>query len=155
MPGRTSVRVPWGAPSQDTIGNMDSELRQYLEGMESRITGRVDVIEPRIVARVDVVESRVMAHVEVVESRIMAHVDVMESRIMARVEGRIDACEDRMKQEMSQKAETVENKLLGEFWKWGRTAEMRTRQALVNVTEFNERLMAIEDRISSLERKSA
>jgi hypothetical protein len=123
---------------------MDAELKQYLEGMESRL-----------MAHVEVVESRLMAHVDVVESRLMSHVDVVESRIMARVDGRIDACEDRMKQAIKQSAEETETKLLGEFWKWGRTAEMRTRQALVNVTEFNERLMAIEDRVSSLERRSA
>jgi hypothetical protein len=132
---------------------MEEDLKQYLEGMESRIMIRFEGVDSRL-THVEGMESRIMIRFEGVDSR-LTHVEGMESRIMSRVEGRIDACEDRMKLEMSQKAEGVENRLLDEFWKWGRTAEMRTRQALVNVTEFNERLMAVEDRVSSLERKSA
>jgi hypothetical protein len=62
---------------------------------------------------------------------------------------------EEMKAELKAQAERIETNLLTEFFKWGRTSDMRTRQALENVTAFNERLMAIEDRVTSLERKPA
>ena len=56
---------------------------------------------------------------------------------------------------VSEECEKVETKLLGEFWKWGRTSDMRTRQALAESAALGERLLAVEDRITALERKSA
>jgi hypothetical protein len=85
------------------------------------------------------------------------HLEGMEERIVERVtqrvEGRIDAAEDRMKAHMSKQCETVETKLLTEFQKWGRTSDMRTRQALTNAELLGERMLAVEDRISALERQ--
>lgn len=49
----------------------------------------------------------------------------------------------------------LETKIIGEFWKWGRTSDTRTRQALENLSAFNERMMALEDRVSTPERRRA
>lgn len=122
------------------------DLKVYLTGMESHLMG----MESRLMAHF---ESWLSAEVGSLESRFTNEMGSLESRIMSRVEGRIDASEDRLKAAIRDAAEGVENKILGEFWKWGRTSDMRTRQALGNVFEFNDRLMAIEDRVSSLERR--
>ena len=98
---------------------MDTELKQYLEGMEARI------------------------------------IDTVIDTVMERVGGRIDAVEDRLKDFIRNADHDLETKIIGEFWKWGRTSDLRTKQALDNVAVFNERMMAIEDRVSSLERRSA
>jgi hypothetical protein len=90
---------------------------------------------------------------EWIAGTIQTAMDGLEAHIMGRVAGRIDASEDRMKLHVTRVAEATETKLLTEFHKWGRISDTRTRQALENVAAFNERLMAPEDRVSSLERK--
>ena len=107
---------------------MDTELKQYLEGMETRLSERVGAVEARI--------------------------DATEARIMQRVDGRIDAVEDRLKDFIRQADLDLETKIVGEFWKWGRTSDMRTKQALDTSSSVSERLLAVEDRVSALERKS-
>jgi len=118
---------------------MEEDLKVYLTGMESRLMVHLEL--------------RLTTEIGSLESRLTTQMVDLESKIMSRVEGRIDASEDRLKVAIRDAPEGVENKLLGEFWKWGKTSDMRTRQALGNVLEFNDRLMAIEDRVSSLERR--
>ena len=60
-----------------------------------------------------------------------------------------------MKSELIQHTEAVKTRLLGEFWTWTRTADMRYQQANSAVGFLNERLQAIEDRVSELERRRA
>lgn len=90
------------------------------------------------------------------DEELKTYLDGMEERIVdrvtQRVEGRIDAAEDRMKIHVSKQCEIVETKLLIEFQKWGRTSDMRTRQAITDVGLLGERMLAVEDRISALER---
>lgn len=97
---------------------MDAELKTFLAGMETRITDRVD-------ARVSAAEERIT-------DRVMAGVDeritASESRIMQRVDGRIDASEERMKDFVRVSVHNLETKLIGEFWKWGRTSDLCTEQ---------------------------
>lgn len=59
---------------------------------------------------------------------------------------------DTMTQELRQHTEAVETRLLGEFWKWARTADARYRQHRGAVTSLDERVALAEDRISELER---
>ena len=52
---------------------------------------------------------------------------------LAGVDGRfaeVDVKLAELRAHVSEECEKVETKLLGEFWKWGRTSDMRTRQAL-------------------------
>jgi hypothetical protein len=73
----------------------------------------------------------------------------MESRIMERVGGRIDTSEDRTKQHASAECEKVETKLLTEFHKSGRTADIHTRQTMEANSIMNDRLLNAEDRITT------
>jgi len=80
------------------------------------------------------------------------HLDAMEARLMERLAGRIDAVEDRIKDHISRSDHDLETKIITEFHKWGRTSDMRTRQAITDVGLLGERMLAVEDRISALER---
>jgi hypothetical protein len=65
---------------------------------------------------------------------------------------RLDRLEASHVRHVSIECEKVETKLLTEFHKWGRTADMRTRQAITDTGLLGERMLAVEDRISALER---
>ncbi len=60
-----------------------------------------------------------------------------------------------MKSELIQHTETVETRLLGEFWKWARSADLRYRQGTSAVGFLDDRVQAVEDRVSELERRKA
>jgi hypothetical protein len=57
-----------------------------------------------------------------------------------------------MEERLTAAVEKVETSLLTEFYKWGRTSDIRTRQAMDNVSGLNERMLNAEDRITALER---
>jgi hypothetical protein len=109
---------------------MDAELKQHLEGMEARLREHVSI-------ECDKVETRLREHVSEVETRLREHVSEVETRLREHV-----SIED----------EKVETRLLTEFHKWGRTSEMRTRPAITDVGLLGERMLAVEDRVSALER---
>jgi hypothetical protein len=77
----------------------------------------------------------------------------LERNIMERVGGRIDAVEERLKAFVAQADHDLETKIITEFHKWGRTADMRTRQAITDTGILGERMLAVEDRVSALERE--
>jgi hypothetical protein len=58
-----------------------------------------------------------------------------------------------MKSELREHTEAVETRLLGEFWKWARTADARYRQGHAVVGALDDRVQAIEDRVADLERR--
>jgi hypothetical protein len=60
-------------------------------------------------------DAELKAHLEAMEARLKAHTEEMEARLKAHT---------------SLECEKVETKLLREFYKWGRTSDIRTRQAL-------------------------
>jgi hypothetical protein len=76
----------------------------------------------------------------------------METRLMERVGGRIDAVEERLKDFISKADRDMETKVITEFHKWGRSSDMRTRHALVEASALGDRMLAVEDRVSALER---
>jgi hypothetical protein len=128
---------------------MDAELKTFLESMETRINNRVD-------ARVSAAEEQIVDRVMFgVDKRIDAAEERIIDRVMERVGGRLDASEERMKDFVRASDHDLETKIVGEFWKWGRTSDLRTKQALGDVGTLNERILAVEDRISALERRSA
>jgi hypothetical protein len=49
--------------------------------------------------------------------------------------------------------EAVETRLLGEFFKWARTADARYRQNQGVVAGLDERVQVVEDRVAELERR--
>lgn len=76
----------------------------------------------------------------------------VEARFQS-VDARIETMDAQLREHVSVECEKVETKLLTEFHKWGRTSEMRTRQAITDVGLLGERMLAVEDRISALERQ--
>jgi hypothetical protein len=70
----------------------------------------------------------------------------------ARLEARSEEMEARLKTHTSLECEKIETKLLREFWKWGSTSDIRTRQSMETTNALNERMLNVEDRISALER---
>jgi hypothetical protein len=54
---------------------------------------------------------------------------------------------------MREHTETVETRLLTEFWKWARTSDARYRQSQDNVGALDERVRLVEDRIADIERR--
>jgi hypothetical protein len=60
-----------------------------------------------------------------------------------------------MEARLREHTENVETRLLGEFWKWARTADARYRQSAGQVTGLADRVEIVEDRISALERRNA
>src|SRR5713226_1610667 len=81
--------------------------------------------------------------------------DTVEARIMERVGGRIDAVEQRLKDFIREADHDLETKIITEFHRWGRTSDMRTKQALSETGLLGERMLAVEDRLSALERARA
>jgi hypothetical protein len=81
--------------------DMDSELRQYLDDMRASI-------------------------LQDTKTSIME----MQASIMERIDGRIDASEERMKDFIRKADFELETKIVGEFWKWGRSSDVRTREAI-------------------------
>lgn len=131
---------------------MDAELKQHLEELEARLTAGSQQMEARLAARHQELEGRLAAQIQELGARITAQNQELEGRIMERVGGRIDAAEERLKAHTSSECERIETKLLTEFHKWGRTADMRTKQALDASYTMNDPLMNAEDRITTLER---
>ena len=132
---------------------MDEDLKAFLEGMETRIVSR---LETRLDAQLEALESRVQERLEALEQRMQkwtqAALDDLETRIMSRMDGQLDAVEQRLQEYIGAANRELETKLIGEFWKWGRMSDARTRQALTEVGILSERMLSVEDRISALER---
>lgn len=70
---------------------------------------------------------------------------------MERTGIKLEAMENRLREH----TETVETRLLSEFWKWARSSDIKTRQHGVTISVMDERLTAVEERMSELERRRA
>lgn len=75
------------------------------------------------------------------------------ARIMERMDGLLYAVGVRLKDFVREADRDLETKIVGEFWKWGRTSDLWTGWAIENITVFGERVLAVEERISALERR--
>jgi hypothetical protein len=82
------------------------------------------------------------------DAELKTYLETMEVRFRAHTE----EMEERLKAHTSLECEKIETKLLREFWKWGSTSDIRTRQSMENANALNERMLNAEDRISALER---
>jgi hypothetical protein len=100
-------------------------------------------------------DEELKTYLDEMKRELLGGMDELERRIMERVGGRIDAAEDRLKVFIHQADHDLETKVITEFHKWGRTSDMRTRQAITDVGLLGERMLAVEDRVSALERDKA
>jgi hypothetical protein len=73
-------------------------------------------------------EARLKAHTDGLEASLKAHIEDTERRIMQRMDGRLDAVEARIADAIAKADHDLETRIVGEFWKWGRTSDLRTRQ---------------------------
>lgn len=64
----------------------------------------------------------------------------------------LDGMKAELKAHVSESCYNMETKILTEFAKWGRTSDIRTRQAITDIGLFGERLLNVEDRLTALER---
>lgn len=60
-----------------------------------------------------------------------------------------------MERRLRDHTESVETRLLEEFWKWARTSDARYRQGHAVVGALDDRVQAVEDRVADLERRKA
>jgi hypothetical protein len=81
------------------------------------------------------------------DAELKEYLQGMEARMSATVEARIVESEARMKEH----TETVETRLLSEFWKWARTTDMKARLQNNHVIGLEERIGSVEERIRELE----
>jgi hypothetical protein len=65
----------------------------------------------------------------------------------------LDEMKRELREHVSEQCEKVETKLLTEFHKWGSTADARYRQTHAVVAGIDDRMLAVEDRVSALERE--
>jgi hypothetical protein len=130
----------------------EGRIGELIEGrIGELIEGRIgELIEGRIG---ELIEGRIK---ELIDERIQAS----EGRMKELIDGRIDASEERMKDFIRKADFDLETKIVGEFWKWGRSSDIRNREALSASSEasnrvqmVSERLLNAEDRISALERR--
>jgi chromosome segregation ATPase len=125
-----------------------AELRQYLDAKFGAIDSKFAAIDSKFAA-IDSKFAAIDAELGVIKSQIKE----LEARIMERIDGRIDAVEERMKDYVKEAVHDLETTMIKEFHKWGRTSDMRTRQAITDTGFLGERLLAVEDRVSALERE--
>jgi chromosome segregation ATPase len=138
---------------------MDEELKTYLDAKFAEIGKNFAGVDARFAqidarfAQIDARFAQIDARFTEIDAR-FTEVDASFTEIDARFT-EVDAKFAELRAHVSEECEKVETKLLGEFWKWGRTSDMRTRQALAENAALGERMLAVEDRITALERKSA
>ena len=95
-------------------------------------------------------DAELKKHLEDMEGRLEGKLDAAEQRL----EGKLDAAEQRLKDFIRDADHDLETTILTEFHKWGRTSDMRTREALTHAAALAERMLAVEDRVSALERRT-
>jgi hypothetical protein len=98
------------------------------------------------------VDAELKTHLEEMEARLKAHTSLECESVGARLRAHTEEMEASLKAHTSLECEKVETKLLREFYKWGRTSDIRTRQALAESATLAERMLNVEDRVSDLER---
>jgi hypothetical protein len=148
---------------------MDEDLKQYLDGKFAAVDTNFAAVDTNFAAvdtnfaAVDTKFAAIDAKLAAIDAKLaaidgkFASIDgkfvEFEGRIMERVGGRIDAVEERLRDYVRQSGLDLETKIITEFHKWGRTSDMRTRQAITDTGLLGERMLAVEDRISALERE--
>jgi len=90
-------------------------------------------------------DAELRTYLEGMEARLRQDIDGVETRLRESV----DAMEARLREHTAD----TETRLLGEFWKWARTADARYRQNHAVVQSLEERVLIVEDRVAELERE--
>jgi hypothetical protein len=75
------------------------------------------------------------------DAELKTHLEEMEARLKAHTSLECEGVEARLKAHTSIECEKIETKRLREFWKWGSTSDIRTRQSMENTNALNERML--------------
>ena len=103
---------------------MDEELKVYLDGMKSDMHSmKSDMLGMKN----DMLDMK---------RELIAHTDASISELREHM----DASLDQAKRELREHTETVETRLLGEFFKWARTSDLRYRQGHAVVGALDDRV---------------
>jgi len=98
------------------------------------------------------------------DEELKTYLDTLKSHLDARfeqVDKRFEQVDKRFAEvgtnfaQIREEIHDTETRLLSEFWKWGRTTEIRVRRLEGQEAWSAERLAAMEERIFTLERKVA
>ena len=126
---------------------MDEELKVYLDGMKSVMLGmKSDMLD---------MKRELREHTDASLSELREHTDASLDQAKRELIAHTDASLDLAKRELREHTEVVETRLLGEFFKWARTSDLRYRQGHAVVGALDDRVQAAEDRIAELERRKA
>jgi hypothetical protein len=79
------------------------------------------------------------------------HLDRIDG-VVERVESRMDLFEERVKGHITRSLDDLATRVIAEFHKWDCTSEMRPQRAMTDTRSLRERMLAVEERISALER---
>jgi hypothetical protein len=92
------------------------------------------------------------------DEELRSYLGGMETRLGFQIDGlraHVDAAVRASEARCREHTETVETRLLNEFWKWARTADARYNQHQAVVGGLDIRVRTIEDRLADLERARA
>jgi len=106
---------------------MDEELKAYLDSMKAEfkaVRAEIQSVGTGLGAEIQSVGTGLGAEIQSVRTGLKEESQLIRTELKAHV---------------SEECEKVETKLLTEFWKWGRTSDMRTRQALAETSALSER----------------
>ena len=81
------------------------------------------------------------------DQELKEYLGAMEARMDTKLETGLGALESRLKEHV----ETVETRLLSEFWKWARSADIKSRQQGEGIHALDQRLAVVEERLTILE----
>jgi hypothetical protein len=102
---------------------MDQDLRAYLDGMKAELLGEIRATKAELRSEIQATKAELREEIEAAKTELRSHTEVVETR------------------------------LLTEFWKWARTADIKIRQNFANNSMVEERLLALEDRLTDLEKR--
>jgi hypothetical protein len=126
---------------------MDTEIKSFLEGLR----GQVGLLGEQISSLREHNDSSL----KTMELRLREHTDSSLKRMEFGVREHTDTVGAQLEARLREHTENVETRLLSEFWKWARSAEIKSRQTSENIIAMEQRLMSVEERLSDLERRRA
>jgi len=102
--------------------------------------------------RLPATEARMHEQLAATEVRVRQYTDERLAATEARMHEQLAATEVRVQHYTDERLENTETKLLTAFHNWAQTYEIRVRGTVATVRDFDDRLAALETRVSELER---
>ena len=126
-------------------GQIDA-VEASLHGRIGGLQNRIDAVEASLHGRIGAVEASLHGRIDAVEASLHDRIDAVKAALSTQ----IAESEARSREH----TEVIETRLLSEFWKWAKTAEVRYRNGQFAVTGMEERIRMVEERVTELESRS-